>query len=938
MGLLTATYGLRFARPLWLLGGLLVVPVVWLALRSLGQLGRARRWSAVVLRALVVAVLAVALARPMATQSQKDLSLIVVFDRSGSVPEPLRRRALEYLARAVRDKPPGDRLAVVDVAETAMITRLPSSATEVPLRNVHLVGSESALAEGVQLGMAIAPPTTGTRVLLISDGNETRGDLAEVARVAAANKIPIDVLPLRYHHRREVVFKRLVAPPAARSGQTIPLRFVLSSTSPEEVSGRLTLSLNGRPVDLDPAGPGLAMPVLLKPGTNVRTISLPLPERGVLRFECTFKADDPRQDQLERNNRVSAVTCVAGPGHVLVVGRLQDAEHLLGVLRAAGLDVRHCPPGSFPDSLAGLLATDAVVLVNTEQADFTYRQQEMLVRYVRRLGGGLVMVGGPRSFGAGGWIGSPLASVLPVDPDPPQKKQMPRGALVLIMHACEMPRGNFWGKRVAIAAVNALSRYDLLGVLDYGWGAGGAHWVFPTRADLPGRPGRLAAVGDKKAPVARIRAMQMGDMPDFHVPMQAAYDALMKAKAGQKHIIIISDGDPAPPQVQLIKKMRKAGITCSTVLVCPHSGLPKANFFAIARATGGRCYDVKDPTILPQIFVKEAQVVRRVLIVEETFAPRLVNPLSELVRGFKPGEFPKLDGYVLTGPKGGLTQLVLTTPDGDPLLASAQMGLGRTAAFTSGAGSLWASRWVGKWGGYGRFWEQLVRWAGRPSQAADCQVYADLRGRDVTVTVDAVDAAGQFVQFAQLAGVVITPEMRTRQLVLQQVGPGRYRAAFKAGAPGSYLVSLHYRKAGRDGGTGMVNTVVTVPFAPEYRDLRDNLALLARVAAATGGRVLSGGDDRTDLFDRSGVQFPYTAVPLSRYFLIAWVVLFLLDVAVRRVVVDFRALARRAAGWVRSLRPRRASAEGTVEQLRARTRAVREQMTPGPAEPLASRR
>ncbi len=71
--------------------------------------------------------------------------------------------------------------------------------------------------------MAIAPPSDAVRLLLISDGNETEGDLAEAARIAGANSIPIDVLPLRYHHEREVVFKRLVAPTHARSGQSIAL-------------------------------------------------------------------------------------------------------------------------------------------------------------------------------------------------------------------------------------------------------------------------------------------------------------------------------------------------------------------------------------------------------------------------------------------------------------------------------------------------------------------------------------------------------------------------------------------------------------------------------------------------------------------------------------------------------------------------------------------
>jgi hypothetical protein len=102
--------------------------------------------------------------------------------------------------------------------------------------------------------------------------------------------------------------------------------------------------------------------------------------------------------------------------------------------------------------------------------------------------------------------------------------QMPKGALVLIMHACEMPNGNRWGKEVALAAVNVLSRLDLVGVLDYAGMRGDANWVYP-----------LGPVGDRHAVTAAINGMVMGDMPDLHGPLQAAYDRLKDAQAGQKH-------------------------------------------------------------------------------------------------------------------------------------------------------------------------------------------------------------------------------------------------------------------------------------------------------------------------------------------------------------------------------------------------------------------
>ncbi len=924
-----AAVGFRFAQPWWLLACALAVPVVWLGWRSLASLGRARRVAAIGLRVLVIWLLAALLARPMLSSKHEELTLIAVIDRSRSIPtEPVdvQAEAMDYLAQAVASKPPGDQLAVIDVGEQALIARLPSVSTEVPQRNISLPGEQSALAGGVELALAIAPPDTATRILLISDGNETAGDLAGAARVAAANSIPIDVLPVRYKYEREVVFRRLVAPSRARSGQTVDLRFVLASTA--KAQGRLTLSLNGRPVDLDPTTVGMAVPVTLQPGTNVKTISLPLGTRGMHDFEAIFIPDqaDPPFDRLAANNRAAAMTFVAGPGHVLVVdGDGKSGADLAGALGKAGMDVRHCLASELPENLTALLDADAVVLVNAENSSFTFRQQEMLCRYVADMGGGLVMVGGPESFGAGGWIGSPAARVIPVDLDPPQKKVMPKGALVLIMHACEMPQGNFWGKQTAIAAAKSLSRRDLVGVLDYGWQAGAPNWVYP-----------LSEVGDKQAVTAAIRRMTMGDMPDFGPPMQVAYDKLKACDAAQKHIIIISDGDPQMPKKEkgLLKKLRKAGITCSGVAVFPHDPGHVASLVKIARATGGRFYNVKDPKQLPRIFIKEAQVVRRALIVEEKFTPKATGSMA--IRGLPLRSLPDLDGYVLTGPKKGLTRVALTSARGDPLLATGQMGMGRAVAFTSSADSRWASRWLA-WGGFQRFWEQIVRWAGKPAQASDCEVYTDVHGRNVTVSVEAVNAAGEFVQLTDIGGHVIAPDMSRKELTVSQVGPGSYRAGFDAAQFGGFLVSLRYRKAGADS-TSLIQTVAIVPYAPEFEDLTDNLPLLARVAASTGGRVLGGDPSKVNLFDRSGLRFPETPLPLTRPLMLIWLGLFLLDVAVRRVALDVRSAARRVGAALGRLRPRRDAAGRTLARLQARRRQVRDRLVARGRKGAAARR
>jgi uncharacterized membrane protein len=917
---MTFTYGFYFGRPWWLVGCILLAPLIWLGLRNLAALGPTRRVLAIVLRCLVVLILVALLARPMLTRTSKRMTLIAVIDRSQSIPANLQKDALNYLSHALADKAAIDQLAVVDVAEAASISKLPGGDSVIRQRNTTLTGQQSKLEDGIQMAMAIAPPDTAVRILLVSEGNETGGDLKEAARIAAANKIPIDVLPIHYSYDNEVIFKRLAAPTKARSGQTVQLRFILNSTT--NVRGKLLLNLNGEPVDLVPDSPEIAVAVDLKTGTNVETVSIPVGKNGIHEFEAVFMPDEPWQDRIVQNNRASAITYVAGPGNILVV----DADGTTGqtlsrALQNTDMDLRYITTAEFPDNLSMLMGTDAVVLVDTGCGNFTYQQQEMLCRYVNDLGGGLIVVGGPESFGAGGWIGSPVAQILPVDLDPPQKKQLPKGALVLIMHACEMPQGNYWGTRVAVAAVKTLSRLDLVGILAYNW-QGPSDWVFP-----------LGPAGDKKAVIAAIEQMQMGDMPSLHNHLQAAYNKLKDCDASQKHVIIISDGDPAAPSQQLLTQCKDAGITCTGVAIFPHSSMDIQSLVRVAQTTGGRFYDVKDPQQLPQIFIKEAQVVRRALIVEETFTPQVTYSLSEILKGIS-GAMPNLDGYVVTGPKGGLNQVVISSTQADPILATCQSGLGRCAAFTSSVDSRWASSWL-QWGGFERFWEQTVRWAAKPAQSADCEVFADVQGRQVTVNVEAIDAGGKFIQFANIEGQVIAPDVSTGGLELTQTGPGQYQGRFQAAASGSYVVNLQYKKLADDT-THFSQTTVTIPFAPEFRDLTDNTPLLAEVSDISGGRILGSDPNQANFFDYAGLKFPETELPLLRPLMLIWLALFLLDVAARRVILDVRAIARRVTLFVRLKKPER-KVDQTLERLRARRQTLRDQLSARKTDQSATR-
>ena len=888
----------RFDRPGWLLLLVLLVPTYLFARRSVGGLSRTKAYLTFALRAVVLLLLTAALARPTWEKRGKGLTVTIILDRSQSIPLAMKQYALRFLSEAAEaGRRPEDRLAVITVAGDAAIVGMPDPMTRLGEIREPVDLAATDLAAGVRLALALMPDDTANRIVLASDGNETADSVLAAAQLASANDVPIDVLVLEYEHASEVIFERLAAPARARLGQSVNIKLVLRSQG--NASGRVTLKMNDEYLDLNGLAEGNAMPVTLEPGLRVLPITVSLDVPGPVQFEAIFESDDDDND-VGINNRAVAVTFVASGGKVLIVDDgVVESQYLAPALGASGIVVDVERADALARGPIFLSGYDAVILANIPRYALTDDEDRALHAYVHDLGGGLVMLGGEKSFGAGGWIDSEVARVLPVKLDPPQTRQMVRGALALIMHSTEMPQGNFWGQKVAISAIEALSRLDYVGIIDYDWNVGGTNWTFP-----------LQEAGDKTRAVAAAKKMLMGDMPDFASAMKLALDGLVGVSAGKKHVIIISDGDPQPPSRKLLDDFIAAQVTVSTVLIAGHgtAGAMKS----IAGITGGNFYAPKNPKKLPGIFIKEAEIVSRSLIVEgDAFQPQIVSRLPGPIEGF--ADVPTIDGYVLTAPREGLSQIPIvnaTTEGIDPIYAHWNYGLGKSIAYTSDLTGRWGGGWA-QWPEFESFWEQSIRWVMRPSAPANMIVNTTHEGDRVTVDVEALEADASFLNFLRTSAVVLHPDGTSRPLSLQQTGPGRYRGEFRTDSAGAYLVNINFAGGSQESPVkGNIQAAVAIGYPREFRAVKHNAALLAELAQRTGGRELSGGDPAlVDLFNRQALRQPASPRSIWDLLVILAAALFLVDVAARRIAVDRRAAAEMAS---RALGRRREVGTATV--------------------------
>ncbi|UCG33483.1 MAG: VWA domain-containing protein [Phycisphaerales bacterium] len=869
MMMLAWVWPIEFEQPWWLLAALAAPLLVLLSRRSLAGLEPAQRWGALALRSLVWLAAVGALAGATFLRENESLSVLFVLDRSRSIPEQLLRQQEAYIRSACDDMPAEDRAGVVSLAGQANIEQLPSRGgihfDQLPAPTDP---ERTNISQALKMAMATFPEDTAKRIVLLSDGNENVGDALGDAQAAAAAGVALDVWPMHYSHRSEVFLDRMAVPAQAYQDEEVPIRLSVRSRQP--ISGRIEFYHDGRPVDLDPDSAELGQNVVLREGINALQLRLPLRAARAHRFEARFLPDDPAADSIAQNNVATGLTVVTGGNRVLLVTADPAADAALAdALRREGVEVVLQRVEDARLDLVELESYSAVILANLPAHDFADVQHEALSTYVKDLGGGLIMIGGNEAFGAGGWIGSPVEEVMPVAFDVKDKKIIPRGALVIINHTCELPRGNYWGEQVALKAVDTISTRDYIGVLAYTWGRG-VDWEVPLQLNT-----------NRTAIKNRIRQMQIGDMPDFAETMEMAVKGLQGTDAAQKHMIIISDGDASPPNDSTLKAMQRAKITCSTVAIGYGVHVTEFTLRDIATKTGGRFYACRNPMQLPKIFVKESKIVRRSLIDEQPFQPLVDYGWSDVLGALSTADLPRLGGIVVTTAKPlAEVPLAKRTKEGkDPLLAYWQSGLGRTVAFTSGWWPYWGQSWA-SWQRFGNFWAQIVRWAMRQGETADLDVTTRVEGDRGFVTVEAGDTEAAFQKFLEIGGAVIDPEMEAAPIRLEQTGPGRYEASFEVAKDGQYLLNLQYGAPGERKRSLRVG--LSVPYSPEYRELSTNDAVLAQLKG-DNGRWLDGDPKADDVFAHN-LPPCVSRQPVWEW-IVAWLVLplFMIDVATRRL-------------------------------------------------------
>ncbi|MFO0975486.1 MAG: VWA domain-containing protein [Planctomycetaceae bacterium] len=907
---------LEFARP-WMFLLLLLTPWIWW-MQAAGHAGLPYRrgMMAAFIRLCLCGLLIVVLAEPRAVRTSDVVSVVYNVDVSDSVNQ-FRGKMLEFVADTAAKKPGSDQAGLVVFGRTAAVEYPPKETFPFEkFINSQVSQDATNLEQSLALSAAMLPEENLGRIVLLSDGTETVGQLKDVIDDLQARGVEVNVAAADYEYEKEVLLERLDLPRFVRLGETYEASVVLQSLA----AGKGTLVL------MDGEKKIAEREVQFEAGKSRYSFPIKVDQPGYYEYSARIEVN-PADDRRVENNVVRNYLYLDGPGRILIVTNPESSDEetrfLQLALKQGEREVEVINAQEFPYDPMNLMPYDAVIFADVAEDTLLQTQIQAMHDAIKNLGVGFLMVGGPNSFGPGGWQGSVIEDALPISMEITNKKILPKGALAIILHTCEFPSGNTWAKRITKRAIQVLNSEDLVGVMAQTMN--GDEWIF-----------ELTPASKYSELATKINNAQIGDMGTFGTTMQMGYDALVKSDASTRHMIIISDGDAQAPVPSLIQKFQEAQISVSTVAVFPHNG-DATTLKEIAALTKGRFHFPSDPNQLPSIFVKEAKTLRRSQLQNRKFVPEMMAP-DAMLREIESS--PDLYGYVLTSPKDDpRATIVLAAPptetevaagDGerDPILAVWRYGLGVTAAYTADFTNRWGKDWV-RWEQFQQMVNQIVTRISRTRREQFLRVYTYVNGNEGVVVVEDFHPEETLLDI----NVSVTgPNEFEQTQPVRQIAPRRYQTSMPLKGEGRYQVMIG-ASDGKRNETAYAGFIVS--YSPEYLRFRADPIVLKEIAEATGGNEIDLNQEPEQIAEQLyGNRKPRrSSRAIFEWFLMLFALLLPLDVAVRRVQMD--------AGWfLRLFRREKKESAATIGALLQRAEAVRSNMnaqkegTDGPRAPL----
>jgi uncharacterized membrane protein len=812
------------------------------------------------LRLLAVGAIAAALARPYKADLAPSQGAVALVDISSSMTNAQGENLLaEAQALAAHIGAP---LKVLPFAREAKQTpQSLSSYTTLRSTSASLDPSATNIEAALQNSRHGRSPI----VFLLSDGYESTGHALSAVGSGASPR----VFPLTVDGPRDslgISISQLFAPQVVKSQQRAEVRATLSNPKSEDSRG--TLSIKHGPAQI------FSKQISLPDSEDTTFTALSDANlEGLHPIVATYTWNDE-----SGSHSVSKTTWLSSEKRdkvLLLSGAPEDDRFLSQILRGQAYQLRSEIASQTTSAALGAPHDYRTIILNNVPTNAIPSPFSDAISPFVRNGGGLITIGGDKSYGLGGYIGSQFETLLPVRLVPPhlEKKRLNVAVQLVIDKSRSMAMDSRleFAKSAAREVLNSLKDDDYIGVIGFD--------------DVPFIALPISPVGNVRNSAAeRISRLYPTKKTNLFPALDEARRGMVRINAGRKHVIVLTDGklpDPGPYYFDLVKQMRVLGITVSTVVVGNDAD---DGFLAqLAEIGGGSFYQTANPQNLPKIFLSDVKVASNEKSLKETQdIPVSLGP-SGLI-STQLSDFPTLRGFVQTLQReSAKTELIVTAEEKSfPLLASWSVDKGKVISFTSDANGRWSSLWM-QWRSINEFWSDIVESTIVQSGGARSNVKFDLRswveGGELVIDLSVFDDIGS----ASIGGAVVRPSQEQAPLSFASVSPGHYQARVPKAAPGTYIATVTIGNATLPD----VAWEISDETFSELPHFKPNMPLLQQIASRSGGLV---NPDKEAL--SKYLQMSTTKRDLSIAFASLALFLFMLELLVREFGRAFKVRRR----------------------------------------------
>jgi len=829
----------------------------------------ARTWSkrslplSLVLRALLIALVCLSIFDPHITfGSGKETTLFVV-DVSDSMGRT-QKEVASVLSSAVSELPKGSRAGIIAFGSDVRVEQFITS-------DLHFNGIETTPVSGgtnlesaLKTAAAMFPSDDRSRMILITDGQENEGSAKEAANAILNNEISLKVLEVSNTEQAEALISNVKVPESLLVGDNFQVEVtvesntatdaILSLYSGETLTGTKSVSLSA--------------------GTNRFLFQDTLTKSGLVGYRAII---EPKQDTEAVNNEYMTFTHAEEPPVTLLIeGKRGEAENFEKLLASANIEYKTIQPQSAPKNLLKLKKYPAVLLENVHADDLPGDFLNILPAYVNE-GGGLVAIGGDNSFALGNYMNTSLEEILPVNSVLTDQEETAETAMALVIdHSGSMDTRLSLAKEAAISAFSSLTDMDSIGVLAFD---DTFDWIVP-----------MTRKGDASTDEIelKIAGIHVGGGTSIYPAVAEAAQQLKKQETAKyKHIILLTDGqDGYTKYSTLYQELTDNHITLSTVAVS--GGADTKLLKQMAKSGGGRYYYTDLSTDIPRIFAQEVYLSSDSYLINEETPIQTYGGVAGLNMDALNGL--SVYGYIATSLASNLYAAQLAgTPDGHPLFAVRNYGLGLTAAFTSDVTNEWTQPLAGL-DSYRDFWKNLIETCYSHTEHTNfgtLDIEAQNNYVDISYHVQLGDAQPYTLK------AICTDENGSSFTVplSYQEKDSTYNGEANLPNTGAYTVSI-VEESTEDSGNTTQNLLKTGAFASiyskEYR-LFDNNSTLDELIELTGAETLSLSElsDTDNFYNTEELYSGDLAKTTSKHslttaLLLCALTLFLIDIAVRR--------------------------------------------------------